>query len=320
MKKSRIAKFALLGASTAALAATLTTSTYAWYVSNKTANVNAVTGSTTAGTSDNTIALSTTGKRNEFFKTITLADKDYGLSPVLRKQATLSATGTKTAQYYALDESANNVVLKSTAESSGWYEYQFYILASVNCTVSPVLTVTNTTENFSTLTQVNYSTATDNKITGGVSAGEKFTTDALKACRISLAVETGVFASDAVDAAYAKADTTTAPSEYTSLLSDAATLAAPTGTSYGTVHPTGGAHDYYEFMTSKTLDTTTKVAYTGSALGGLTLTAGTPVKLVYSIWLDGASDLCFNACQGQTLSVAFNYTATPTTTNQQNNG
>jgi len=34
MKKSRIAKFALLGASAAALAATLSTSTYAWYVSN----------------------------------------------------------------------------------------------------------------------------------------------------------------------------------------------------------------------------------------------------------------------------------------------
>lgn len=317
MKKSRIAKLALMGASITALAATLTTSTYAWYVSNKTANVNPVTGSTAAGTSDNTIAVSTTGARNDFHKTISLANKSTGLSPVLRKNATLTATGTVGAAYYGLNEAGSTVVLKDSAETGGWYTYEFYMLASVNCSVSAVLTVTNTTTNFTTLTQRNYSNegTGNNKITG-VDVGDTFTIDALQACRMSLAIETGAFASTAKDAAYGKADQTTVPTEYTALVSAVATLATPTGTSYGTVHPTAGAHDYYEFMTRKTLDDTTKAVYTATAgATGLTqfsLTEDTPVKLVYSLWLDGASDLCFNACQGQTLSVAFDYTATPT--------
>lgn len=321
MKKSRIAKLALMGASITALAATLTTSTYAWYVSNKTANVNPVTGSTAAGTSDNTIAVSTTGARNDFHKTISLANKSTGLSPVLRKNATLTATGTVGAAYYGLNEAGSNVVLKDSAETGGWYTYEFYMLASVNCSVSAVLTVTNTTTNFTTLTQRNYSNegTGNNKITG-VDVGETFTIDALQACRMSLAIETGAFASTATDAAYGKADQTTVPAEYTGLVSDVATVVAPAAntTGYGTVHPSAGAHDYYEFMTNKTLDDTTKVVYGANpavANTGLTtfsLTANTPVRLVYSLWLDGASDLCFNACQGQTLSVAFDYTATPT--------
>ena len=46
MKKSRIAKLALMGASITALAATLTTSTYAWYVSTTKADITNGTGAT----------------------------------------------------------------------------------------------------------------------------------------------------------------------------------------------------------------------------------------------------------------------------------
>ena len=73
MKKSRIAKLALMGASITALAATLTTSTYAWYVSNKTANVEAVAGSTASSGAGSSISLSTTGQVNDYHKTISLA-------------------------------------------------------------------------------------------------------------------------------------------------------------------------------------------------------------------------------------------------------
>jgi len=315
MKKSRIAKLALMGASITALAATLTTSTYAWYVSNKTANVNAVTGQTSAGTSDNTIALSVSGAKNDYHKTISLADFSTDLAPVLRKNATLDASGNVTAAYYGLNETGSTVVLKDTAESTGWYTYVFFMLASVDCTVAPVLTVTNTTTNFSTLTQINYSPSTDNKITGA-GIGETFTCDAVAACRISLAVETGTAYGAAADAAYVKGTGT--PVEYTSALTAAATgYTAPTATGYGSTHATGGAHNYYNFMTGKTLADATKVVYgaTGAtALGQLSLTAGIPVRLYYSVWLDGAMDNCFNACQGQSLSIAFDYTATPTTT------
>ena len=72
MKKSRIAKLALMGASITALAATLTTSTYAWYVSNKTATVSSVAGQTNATAGDGSIALSTTGQANQFYRSISL--------------------------------------------------------------------------------------------------------------------------------------------------------------------------------------------------------------------------------------------------------
>ena len=76
MKKSRIAKFALLGASTAALAATLTTSTYAWYVSNKQATMSAGSGSTGSAGSDGSILLSWTGNEGKWFKSISFTDAD----------------------------------------------------------------------------------------------------------------------------------------------------------------------------------------------------------------------------------------------------
>ena len=61
MKKSRIAKLALMGASITALAATLTTSTYAWYVSNKVANVTGGTGVTGSADADGSVLLSWNG-------------------------------------------------------------------------------------------------------------------------------------------------------------------------------------------------------------------------------------------------------------------
>ena len=61
MKKSRIAKLALMGASITALAATLTTSTYAWYVSNKVATVKAGVGHTGSAGADGSVLLSWKG-------------------------------------------------------------------------------------------------------------------------------------------------------------------------------------------------------------------------------------------------------------------
>ena len=74
MKKSRIAKLALMGASITALAATLTTSTYAWYVSNKTAKVNESTGSSAEAGADGSITVSATGDYGTFFNEITLGN------------------------------------------------------------------------------------------------------------------------------------------------------------------------------------------------------------------------------------------------------
>ena len=166
MKKSRIAKIALMGASITALAATLTTSTYAWYVSNKTANVNPVAGSTASSGAGSSISLSLTGNVNDYHKTIDLADKATGLNPVVRTGATIGNTGLTTAVYKELDEAHDadssatgyQVGPDSTTvatEGTHYYEYKFYIKADTGCTVRPTITVTNTTTKLPT--QINYS-------------------------------------------------------------------------------------------------------------------------------------------------------------------
>jgi hypothetical protein len=159
MKKSRIAKISLMGASIAALAATLTTSTYAWYVSNKTANVEAVAGSTASSSAGSSISLSLTGNVNDYHKTIALANKTTGLKPVVRTGATIGSTGAVTAVYKELSEPATpgtaDVGNAVTTEGTYWYEYVFYIKADTGCTVRPTITVTNTTDVLPT--QVNYS-------------------------------------------------------------------------------------------------------------------------------------------------------------------
>jgi len=102
MKKSRIAKFALLGASAAALAATLSTSTYAWYVTNQKADVNAIEGNTASADAAGAISLSATGIKGSFKKTLSL--NAFGSGASLKPVTTLDG---KT--FYALDENADAV-------------------------------------------------------------------------------------------------------------------------------------------------------------------------------------------------------------------
>ena len=84
MKKSRITKLALSGAAVAALAATFSTSTYAWYVSNKTATVGTATGATAGSTADGSILLSWDTNVDHFYREITWTD-DNAPSTVVNK-------------------------------------------------------------------------------------------------------------------------------------------------------------------------------------------------------------------------------------------
>ena len=362
MKKSRIAKFALLGASAAALAATLSTSTYAWYVSNKTANVTPVAGSTASSGAGSSISLSITGNVNDFRKTISLDDKTYGLNPVDRTQATLGADGTVAAQYRVLDESTPTAVVPATdaqASAEGyWYEYRFYIKADTGCTVRPTITVTNTTSVLPT--QINYSggyqaitgdsapdftaqtvytksnagtysvVATEpadwsttyttyyyaaaNKVTG-VQPGADFYVNALNALGMSLGMQKGTaFSSSVTDfvglttsgAINNYSNPVVANGEYMKLTA-LENAQKPTGAT----EATGGAQAYYNEIAGATLTGEATTSYaTTNGFANMTLEANTPYLLVYHLWLDGADDQCFNACAGQTFSVAFDFTVT----------
>lgn len=366
MKKSRIAKLALMGASITALAATLTTSTYAWYVSNKTANVEAVAGSTASSGAGSSISLSVTGDVNDFHKTISLVDKTTGLKPVVRTGATISTAGVVTAVYKELDEahdadgSTDGYQVApddttSATQGTHYYEYVFYIKADTGCTVKPVITVTNTTTTLPT--QINYSggykkvaaaqttpawaantyysysngsysltaseptgwsenytnyyTAEANSITGP-GAGEDFYVNALNAAHMSLGLQKGTLFDENVTSFVG----TTTVTEYSQPVVNDGNLMKVTALTNaqkptGATEATAGARNYYEAITGYKLTDAAKTTYDASnAFANITLVANTPYKLVYHLWLDGADDQCFNACAGQTFSVAFDYTVT----------
>lgn len=131
MKKSRIAKLALMGASITALAATLTTSTYAWYVSNKEANVVGGTGTTGTAGADDSILVSWEGTAGHFFKEINFADATgatkNALQPIHYTEATTEAITavTYTAQEIATAkanvQAAIDAVVQETGETASAY-------------------------------------------------------------------------------------------------------------------------------------------------------------------------------------------------------
>jgi len=306
MKKSRITKLALSGAAVAALAATFSTSTYAWYVSNKTANVNAVTGMTDSAAGDGSISLSTTGVADEYFKTISLTAANYNGTDSAVKLAPVTTT---TGNTFIKDDG-------TPASTSSYYKYEFYIKAETGCEVIPTITVSNTTVNADIPYQINYSSAAQSTVTG-VEKGASFTIDALYALYISQSTQIGT--------TYSATQTTyTAASSQTGAIStpqaDAVDSGARITPSYSaaitalaaTSKATAGAHAYYtEIMATAPshVEADLYTAQQGTAsIGNITLTANTPQKVTYYLWLDGADDQCFNSCAGQNLSVSFSYT------------
>ena len=303
MKKSRIAKLALMGASITALAATLTTSTYAWYVSNKTANVKPVSGATDSAAGDGSISLSTSGVYSEYYKTISLdAAANYnGVDTNVKLAPVTTANGTS----FIKDDG-------KAAATTAYYKYEFYVKAEKACTIIPTITITNTTE--TAPTQINYSTAASNPVTGEAEKGKAFTIDATKAMYMSQSTVIGdPYTGTNADQAFKAASLQTgAITGQANAIVDGAKFVVNGSSaisSYANV-ATGGAHAYYEEIMGTAPAYVEKDLYTktATAIGNITLAANTPQKVTYYLWLDGADDQCFNCCAGQDFTVAFSYT------------
>ena len=167
MKKSRIAKLALMGASITALAATLTTSTYAWYVSNKTANVEGGSGSTGSATADGSILLSWDNSAESYFKTL-----DFSEAPAATTTNNdLSPCHYDTDGFYSLSDAG----AKGLA-SSAYIQFSLYIKAAKAVTlVTPTMTFSNWS---GSTTQVAY---VDDGLPSGKQKGQTFSVSADKA-------------------------------------------------------------------------------------------------------------------------------------------
>ena len=327
MKKSRIAKLALMGASITALAATLTTSTYAWYVSNQKADVTASTGSTAAASSAGSISLSTTGSYGEFYKSITLGNFSGGLKPVgtttgntfnTLTVADTTATATGAAVVGTVGYGAEN---GNTAEV---YCYQFFILADANVTVTPTIKVTNKTTDYPTQTNLGADLGEGATNVGGVSKGQLFSVNALNALTMTTQ---STAATTAYGASFTWASATKAAASSVTgnqLSTDGLTTQNSVGNviktfndvkwdaaTVGNPLATGGAQAYYHEITGNTLSgTAATTAYAPTAMDAtFNVDKDQVVLLTYYLFLDGADPLCFNACEKQNLSVEFSFQA-----------
>jgi hypothetical protein len=316
MKKSRIAKLALMGASITALAATLTTSTYAWYVSNKTATVGTATGATAAGTADGSILLSWDGEEDTYFRTLEWTDDNapeiqtsgvfnVQLNPVLyvpasstfkdresyKKTEDTAIDGSKT--YYTEASGVFTAVASPNVENIGTYyeqkyagaattagyvQFDMYIKADATTNVTITPTMANTTDS----NAVNGLKQIAHVATGGVEARQPFIVNSFNAMYYSLNVD---------DAATATA-----------------VVAAPASTAIAGAVAPGDAHNYYEEVTGEVLTAASKAAVQTQAL--TTLSVGTTAKkLTWTIWLAGNDADCYNSCAGQSFSFALTYKA-----------
>ena len=173
MKKSRIAKLALMGASITALAATLTTSTYAWYVSNRTATVTGGEGSTGAVGSDGSVLVSWDGTK--WFKSIDFSTATSGAVTAGEGLQPVHSDGAGAFVYD--DDTTTNI-------ANDYFKFKFKIKAGVAGTVTPTITLKTTTVKTDLTGQLAYVE------TGSISAGTMFVVNALDAMYVQQKVGT----------------------------------------------------------------------------------------------------------------------------------
>ena len=263
-----------MGASITALAATLTTSTYAWYVSNKQASMTKGTGATGSAGSDGSILLSWTGNPGKWYKEIDFTDDDAD-----KKVAALDPVhyDASTKKFYGITSAG-----EQGAESSAFVTFTLKIKSDAATTekpvkVDPVITLTTSkqTGNNGQVAYVatNLPTQNVNGTTGSVTLtkGQSFTVDAKKALYVQQTVAE-------TTPTYFECDSTT------------------TG---------GNAHQYYHDVTNNTPYVVAPV--TAEGLGQITLTSPAPVSIKYVIFLDGGDLDCYNSCAGWNIAFSLTY-------------
>ena len=305
MKKSRIAKFALLGASTAALAATLSTSTYAWYVSNKQADVVGGTGTTGAAGSDGSVLVSWTNASDEFYKTINFSDDSD------RVTGALAPIHFETDGFYGITDTGT----KGTKIASNFPYIQFtvYVKTGTGAPITPSINISATGSN----TQIAYVDNNGYMKSTAFDSDKIYYTENAGVYSQATVADATEFAAGTFYEAYTNAlPATTGSNHYGKGQSfsvdplkaiwvqqsygSSVSYYSPDTTSCG-----GDAHLFYQAVTGYTPWATTTET---SALATITNTANTSVAVTYTIYLDGGDTDCFNSCAGYTLAFDLKFT------------
>ena len=272
-------KILMSAAALAACAATLTSTTFAWYVANNEANATKIQGSTAAAGSDGNILVAKTenGTAGSYAQNISFAgDTTHitlpqdGLTPVTKVVTEEGET------WKAVDGSVVD-------EANAYMTWDVWVLSTKETNVTVSLTVVNLTAEEDITYQTCY-----NATGAPVAQGELFAIDAVEALRMEVfqdGTSLGVFSVKDLASGY------TSPNAYTALGT------ADSNAYYKALmgqEPAGGMSE---------ADPTSTTAFTA-----LTVTANTGSKLTYKVWLEGRDKACFDSCVGQSFEFALKYT------------
>lgn len=277
-------KLFLSVAALAVCAATLVSTTFAWYVNNPTASVGDTAGSTTTAGSTGSISVSNDG--TNFYKSVATAgevENANTLEPVTPVDATA-------ATFKDLASTTENPTVSGKVMTfSIWVKSDIAVDAGA---VTVTLTTTNTTTDKKAQTNQTPAGGADafnSKVAGAAS----FYVDAIDALRMSVSADGA------------------APTIYqvNKISKNYSYVTAPTGATLVKEADGINAHTYYKVIKGADPSITTEVegVSAATAIAMPALVAGTAVKLTFKVWLEGADQQCFNACAGQSFKFAFDF-------------
>lgn len=290
-------KLIMSAAALAACAATLVSTTYAWYVVNPTADASGMTGSTTDAAGDASVYVSKNG--TAFTKSVTLSTSDYIVNGSFDPITTENGLD-------FVDVGGTEVTV--TDKSSKYIQYVLWIKSDNDATITPKFTVGNTTPADPGFTkQTAYQDVASN-----AAAGSEFFVDAVQALRMSIVEVEAANVEAAATAVAAKESATIYDVQGLSKGAEDAVYTPVTGSvTDDTLNEGTTAHTYYTQIMGATageaIDKTPAEA--ASTWANISLTANTAKCFVFTIWLEGADTLCFDSCVGQDFSFALSFTA-----------
>lgn len=319
MKFKGLSKIAIAGAALAATAATLGTSTYAWYVSNANVTMSGVTGAT-AG-EDVGANLVIAGN-----KVTTDGDAPASWGPSVALAAAddradyIATTSVSKFLSQALNPQSKDLEASSetwkdaegeTISDTSFIEFKVWIKNSKAATITPLFGISNTTTNLVSQTAYNPNGLPTAKPAGGaVAADDHFTVDAVQALRMEITKSSETTYSSPVTEVYKVAEMAQTLDFQGAYTTDTTKFA--TG---------GDANVYYYNMKNEVAYNTTAgtgvskdvagAIYTGekAAWSDFSVAADEAVELSFRIWLEGADKDCFDSCVGQTFSFSLKFTA-----------
>ena len=327
--KKNLTKLALSGAALAAVAATLGTSTYAWYTTNPTVSANnIVAGTSDTGSSSIFISKDKSDvAKKSWSSKVTLTSSDFmiaspSLVPVSYGNAGKFATT-------VVDTEANPKVTKlgaaQTATNSVAY-VQLHFKSSKTTTEQKIyiksVSVANTTD-VDGSTDGNQLPVADNLLYDGTDNTKNgiptnkatYSVDfrnALAMAVYNAGTSTLTTAnSDAYDVAFSIADKKTGDN--------------PVAVSGAYLVSSGDAQGYFDAVMDYDLADSAKAAagtmakvgnvngvYNGAAIAACPMDGTNYATVNFYIYLDGASQFCYDACQGQQFAINLEFTSDAT--------